>query len=208
MKKVILSAMFIAFIGSAMAQEKKVFSVNEIVWYGCDFTKAKFVGEFDQGMGAMPAKGYDMRTKWIPAWNTLIAKEQKNFDFKKAFEKDNIYYDIEPVTTVNAKMNTDACMANNPGKIEKSNIGDMISKYPAGEKKEGVGCVFIVENFNKSTETAAVYCTFFDISSKKVLLCEKVEGKAMGVGMRNYWAGAIKAIIKTIEKSEWNSWKK
>ncbi len=208
MKNIILSALLIASVSFATAQGKStVFSTNEIVWYGLDFTKAKFVGQFDQGMGAMPAKGYDMKVKWVPQWNSLIAKEPKNFDLRKAMEKENIIYDLEPVNTVNSKMDKDDCMSFNAGKIEKNKIDYMIEAYPRGEQKNGIGCVFIVENFNKNMESASVYVTFFDIASKKVLLCEKMEGKPMGVGMRNYWAGAIKAIIKQIGDSQWSNWK-
>ena len=208
MKKVILSVLLITSIGFAHAQDaKQVFATKEIVWYGLDFTKAKFVGQFDQGMGIGPAKGSDMKSKWISQWNDLIVKEPPHFDFKKAFDVDNIVYDLEPINTVNSKIDADACMVSNPGKIDKKDIGDMIAKYPAGLKKEGVGCVFIVENFDKGTENGSVYVTFFDIKTKKVLLCEKEEGKPVGIGMRNYWAGSVKAIIKQIEK-DWKGWKK
>lgn len=187
---------------------KDVFSTKEIVWYGLDFTKAKFVGQFDQGFGTMPASGTDMRNKWIPEWNALIAKEPQNFDFKESFRKDQVYNDVAPVNEVNSTINVEECMSLNPWKIEKSDIDAMIKKYKAGDKKEGIGLVFIIENFNKSAEVADVYVTFFDIASKKVLLCEKESGKVRGIGMRNYWAGAIKAILKQIDKNDYKNWKK
>ena len=74
-------------------------------------------------------------------------------------------------------------------------------------KKSGIGVAFIIENFNKGTQEATVYVTFFDIATKKVLVCEKMTGKAMGVGMRNYWAGAIKSILKQIDATEYKNWK-
>src|SRR5688572_33366063 len=88
MKK-ILALFLLAGSMSLMAQDKsKVFSSTEMVWYGMDFTKATFVGQFDQGMGAAPANGLDMKNKYIPAWNNLIAGEQKKFDLCRAFRKD------------------------------------------------------------------------------------------------------------------------
>lgn len=197
---------FIASKSMNAQSAKEVFSAKEIVWYGLDFTKAKFVGQFDQGFGAMPATGSDMRNKWIPEWNTLIAKEPQNFDLKESFRKDNVYYDIAPVNEINSTIDVDACMSFNPGKIDKSDIDGMIKKYKGGDKKDGVGLVFIIENFNKGAEMADVYVTFFDIATKKVLVCEKVNGKVKGIGMRNYWAGAIKAILKQIGKTDYKSW--
>jgi len=95
-----------------------------------------------------------------------------------------------------------------PGRIERSAIDGMVKKYSSAEKKDGVGLVFVIENFNKSAQVADVYVTFFDIASKKILLCEKMSGAARGVGMRNYWAGAIKAIIKELGAGTFSSWKK
>lgn len=208
MKKLLsLTVIFIAALGAKAQSAKDAFNATEVVWYGLDFTKAKFVGQFDQGFGAMPATGTDMKNKWIPQWNALIAKEPQNFKIKEAFRKDNVYYDMAPVNEINSKIDVDNCMSFNTGKIEKADIDAMVKKYGAGDKKEGTGLVFIVENFNKGTEMADVYVTFFDIASKKVLFSEKMSGKAMGVGMRNYWAGSIKAILKAIDTTEYKNWK-
>ena len=83
----------------------------------------------------------------------------------------------------------------------------MIKKYSADIKKQGIGVSFIIENFNKGTQEATLFVVFFDIATKKVLVCEKMSGKAMGVGMRNYWAGAIKAILRQIDATEYKNWK-
>lgn len=207
MKKIILFALLFAGVSVTKAQDaKKVFTTTDIVWYGMDFTKAKFVGGFDQIQGAGAVTGTDMRNRWVPGWNTLMLNEPQNFDLRKTFRKDNIYNDINSVTDLNSKLDADKCMTYNEGKIEKSEIEGMVKKY-TGDKKEGVGLVFIIENFNKGTQTANVYVTFFDIGTKKVLLCEKIDGKAVGIGMRNYWAGAIKSVLKQVEKELYNNWK-
>ena len=208
MKKLALSLLLLSGFVFKAQDASKVFSATEIVWFGMDFTKATFVGQFDQGMGAMPATGGDMKNKWIPQWNSLIATEQQNFDFKKALGKDNIYYDITAMNTLNTKINPDGCMDVNPRKIERSAIDGMVKKYSSNDKKEGVGLAFIVENFNKGAQVADIYVTFFDIATKKVLICEKITGAAKGIGMRNYWAGAVKSIIKDLGSGTFKSWKK
>jgi hypothetical protein len=207
MKNLVFGLLLLSGIALKAQDASKVFSATEIVWFGMDFTKAKFVGQFDQGMGAMPATGGDMRNKWIPQWNALIQNEQQNFDIKKALNKESVYYDIATINTLNSKIDPDGCMDVNPGKIEKSSIDAMVKKYASNDKKEGVGLVYIIENFNKGSQVADVYVTFFDIATKKVLICEKISGTAKGIGMRNYWAGAVKAIIKEMGSS-FKSWKK
>lgn len=208
MKKIVLSLLVIASGTFAKAQDaKSALSATEIVWFGLDFTKAKFVGSFDQAAGVAPATGSDMKAKWIPAWNSLIAAEPQHFDFRKSFRKDNVIYDMKSVNELNNKIDVDACMVYNPGKIEKSEIEEMVKKYTGDVKKEGIGLSFIIENFNKTTQMADVHVTFFDIATKKVLICEKLTAKAAGIGMKNYWAGAIKVMLKQIDANEYKNWK-
>jgi len=208
MKKIIaITALFVSSLNiQAQLTAKDVFTKNEIVWYGLDFTKAHFIGQFDQGFGIMPAKGWDMRNKWIPEWNSLIGREPQNFDLRKTFRKDIVQFDLGPVGELTRKMDGDLCMSFNPATISAADIGQMVKLYEGAERKEGVGLVFIVENFNKAEQMATVYVTFFDIATKKVLFSEKVEGKPFGNGLRNYWAGSIKNVLKAAE-SDYKSWK-
>lgn len=202
MKKSILLVMALVSIFSLQAQDAAVIkSAEEIVWFGIDFTKATFVGQFDQGMGMAPATGLDIKNKWIPQWNSLIVNEPQNFDFKKSLKKKSVYNDITTMNELNRNINTEKCMDYNPGKIERTAIDEMVKKYTSATKKEGVGLAFIVENFDKGAQTAGVYVTYFDIKTKKVIKCDKYEGKAVGIGMRNYWAGSIKSIIKQLANS-------
>jgi len=199
MKKGILIIGCLLAIFKLSAQDAGVIkSVEEIVWYGLDFTKATFVGQFDQGMGLAPSTGLDIKNKWIPQWNSLIVNEPQNFDFKKFLKKKSVYNDIVFMNENNKNINVEKCMGVNPGKIERPTIDEMVKKYNSGEKKEGVGLTFIIENFDKGSQMASVYVTYFDIKTKKVIKSDKYEGKALGIGMRNYWAGAIKAIIKQL----------
>ena len=208
MKKIVTLALVVCAMVLRAQDASKVFSSTEMVWFGLDFTKAKFVGQFDQGMGAAPATGSDMKNKFIPEWNGLIVKEPQNFDLRKTFRKDNVFNDISSINELNSKIDVDACMSFNATKIDRATIESMVKNYSSQEKKDGLGLAFIVENFDKGLATAGVYITFFDIASKKVLLSEKVEGKARGVGIRNYWAGAIKEILKKIDADEYKKWKK
>ncbi|MGZ3931675.1 MAG: hypothetical protein ACXVP0_10050, partial [Bacteroidia bacterium] len=147
----------------------------------------------------------DMRNKWIPQWNGLMEKEQQNFDIRKAFKKDNVIYDFKSVNDLNSKVEPDKIMVPNPGQIQKSDLDAMVKNYKLADKKDGVGLVFIVENFNKNAAEATIYVTFFDIATGKVLASQLCSGKAGGVGMRNYWAGAIKHMLK--EMPDLKKWK-
>jgi hypothetical protein len=194
---------------SAQNTAKNVFSTNEIVWYGLSFTEAKMVGQFDQAMGAGIATAAEIRNKWMSAWNGLIIAEPQNYKLKEAFEKESVFYDIGPSEKANQAIKTDNLMAVNPftfADAQKS-VKSAVSKLSGGEKSEGVGVVFVVESFNKNSDEATVYVTVFDIKTKAILITEKIIGKPAGIALRNYWAGAMKHVIKQIHKEYYSKWK-
>jgi hypothetical protein len=69
-----------------------------------------------------------------------------------------------------------------------------------------VGVVFIVSAFNKTQEMAEYYVTFFNMSTKEVLHSERIGGAPSGFGLRNYWAGSVMAVLKSIDKQYEKAW--
>jgi len=185
-----------------------IFSAKEIVFYGLDFSHAKFIGSFDQGMGVAPAKGYELKTKWIPNWNQLVANEQEKYNLKDALQKESIYYDLSPITKKNSEIDPIKLIDFNQVVITDEDISKTVASYEKGNKSEGLALVFIVNYFNKNKKEASVNVVFFDIASKKILLSEVMIGKPAGTSLRNYWAGAIKYIIDDIGSGKYKKWKK
>ena len=115
---------------------------------------------------------------------------------------------MAPVKEDNTKMDKDELIAMNAQKLSKEDAEKVVAGLGTGDKKEGIGMVWVVENFNKPEKTGSYWIVFFDIKTKKVLFSEHAEGKCQGVGMRNFWGGSMKAVIKDIDKDGWASWKK
>lgn len=200
MKKLYLLILCFALGSNLKAQDvKAVFKCKEIIWYGLDFSKAKF-------NLLEPVTMTEVKTKLIPSWNDIIIKEYKNYDLMKTFKKENVHYDLKSVNLINSLINVDSMQGTASSKIDRTTIEGMVSGYGNGDQKQGIGLVFIVESFNKETDKADLYLTFFDIETKKVLFCERVTGNPQGMSLRNYWAGAIKSILHHIEYSEWGKW--
>ena len=210
MKKVVL-ILLLALSFNAFSQNtvKEVFTSNTIVWYGLNFSKAKMIGQFDQAMGAGMASGSDLKNKWIPSWNSIILTEPKNFKIKEAFHKDDVFYDITANEKLNANINAEELMTFNSYKFDDSQktVKDIVAKLRGGEKTEGIGVTFIVESFNKSLDEAVFYVTVFDIKTKNVLIAERIVGKPVGIGLRNFWAGAVKHTLKQITTDYYKMWK-
>jgi hypothetical protein len=202
----VVISMFLGFSKKEF-DTKSIFTSYEIVWYGLDFTKAHCIGNFDEGFEKDTRNTDYLQKVWIPSLNNLIATEQNNFNLKKAFKKQFVYYDLTSINHLNEKLDTQELLNYNETRITQSILKEMIKKYEGSKYKEGIGLAFIVENFNKNSNTGSLYVTFFDIATKKVLMQEYMTGKPAGLGLRNYWAGAVKDILMQIDFFEYYKWK-
>jgi hypothetical protein len=188
---------------------KDVFTKDQIVWFGLDFSKAKMIGAFDQGAGAAPATGSDIKTKYVPGWNRIILNEPDKYDLKKTFRKTEVFKDLSVVEASNSRIDPDNFLTYNDYKFDIPNavIEGILNSYTKGEKTEGIGLVFIVEYFNKADEKASYYVTFFDIATKKILFTQHMTGKAGGIGLRNYWIKTVKDVLDQVDSGAYKSWK-
>lgn len=210
MKKLLLGILALA-TSAVFAQKtaKEFLSSDDMVWYGLNFSQARMVGQFDQGMGAGAVTGSDMKSRWIPSWNGLIVSEPQNFKLGEAFHKTNIFNDLAPTEKQNLAIDADKLMTYNSFTFANpaQTVNDIISSLAGGEKKEGFGVTFVVESFDKTAMMANMYVVVFDIATKKVLISEKVDAAPKGIGLRNFWAGAVKEALKQIGSSKYKTWK-
>ena len=209
MKKIILALMTASALSTAMAQTASdLFTSNDIKvsWLGLDFSHAKFIGSFSQIQDAGELTPSDIKNKYFPGWNQLIIKEQKKYDIAAMLRKENIFYDIDMITDVNSKTPLEDIEANTTPNYTMEDIKKIVRTYPL-EGKSGIGIAFIIESFNKGTEKAIIYFVAINMLTKEVLIYEKFNTQPVGIGIRNYWAGAIYDVIKQINKTYYNNWK-
>jgi hypothetical protein len=195
------------FVGSvANAQSlKSVFSDSQfpIVYLGIDFTKAKLL---DNG------NPNDIRDRLYSSINQLIVNEPKKFDLNAAFRKGNVEHDLTAVTKNYANINLNDIISTNSGdynRLKEADIAAVVKNLDLSGK-EGVGFLFVMEAMKKIDKKgeAAIWVTFIDMKTKKVLMTERIESKAsMAIGFRNYWASTIKRLIDDIEDKKYNEWK-
>lgn len=209
MKKTIVICFIFCLFGAGAQNVKALLEADSAVWFGLDFSKAKFTGSFAQAFGIDPNNGSELVNKWIPEWNSLVLKEPLNFDIGLAIKKPWLHSDIKSVTKINSKIAKDSVYSEVPMgyKIQKPElvIPEMLKNYSSEEKKSGLGCVLIVESFNKAAHTAYIYFVLFDIETKKLIGYKRLMGVPKGFGLRNFWAGAIKDVINQIRTSAYPS---
>lgn len=173
---------------SAIGQDKaKALSLTNCVWFGIDFTSAKFTSVTED-----PAV---IVSQYLNAINTLVLAEPEKFDLKKFFKKSEVTPDIEKVTENNSKIDPKELVINQEHAITPDDVKRIIGRYTNADKN-GTGLIFVAENLNKITQTGSYYVCFFDIASHEIIDCQRMTGKAAGFGFRNYWAGSAYNVMK------------
>lgn len=191
----------VSFMGSLCAQKLDVFESNNMVFYGLDFTFARFTG----GSGlTSPAS---MQDKYMPALNELMIDERKRYDVAQSYKKKNVEYYFYMADAFNADFDVYESYVH--GKVENlsdTEIQTVISKYK-DDKHSGLGLVYLVDEVSHGNNLITIQIVFFDIDSRKVLLVKRARGGMKGFSIRNYYAGGIRQIIKESQEF-YEKWEK
>ena len=203
MKKLILIAgifLVFSFVSKGQYTPADVFKVDNITWYGLDFSNIKLIGS--EGF----TDPYAVKNQFFYSWNNLIITETDKYDLAGFFHKSSVENDLSIVKERNMLPDPDELVINTDYSFGEDEVKKIISEYDITDK-EGIGLVFIMESFNKNKELGYIWVTFFDLETKEVLLFNKMSGKPGGFGIRNYWAKSYYNVMKSIEKKKWKAWK-
>ena len=178
---------------SAFAQSAKdIFEKREIVFLGIDFSQARFIGSGEF------LNHYEIKNKYIPAWNNLILKERDKYDVKKYFRMDDVEHEFDVVRALHDDIDVEEKVINSDYELSEEDIQKAVKEYNFNadnvDTDKKIGLVFIAEYLMKFKEDEDIepigsyWVTFFDTESRKVLLTERMKGEPGGFGFRNYWA--------------------
>ncbi|ACU59355.1 hypothetical protein [Chitinophaga pinensis] len=190
--------------GNSHAQSLKDFFGDEstpLTYLGVDFSATKVEGE--------AATGADIVNKFEPI-NSVIVVESKKYDVAGTFRRASVTNSLDAVKKVNAAVSPDKIKTDAVGDVTKglttADIEKHVKQYDLSGKK-GIGLVFIMDGMSKTNKEAYIYATLIDLSTKKVLLSERITGKAQGFGFRNYWAYTIYKVLNSIDHGRYKEWK-
>jgi hypothetical protein len=184
------------------AQENPVFTSKDMVFYGLDFTKARFTGGF--GLTS-PAT---MQDKYMPALNELMIDERQRYNVAKSYKKKNVEYYFNLADEMNSKTDIyDQYVNEKVESLTDEDVQEVINQYKADDKHSGLGLLYIVDEVDHMRSLITVQITFFDIDSGEIYLQKRARGDMRGFSIRNYYAGGIRQIIKDSEDL-YPKWKK
>lgn len=168
--------------------KKDISAAKEIIFFGYDYSHFKLTEPKRYLEGEIK--------KNIPFWiDYLYTKEDETF-LKRKMNKDKIIFDLKYTTDVYHSLSDNNLVSLNNHTIEIDSIQSIINNYRAVEK-EGIGLTIIVECFNKEKVSTSAYFTFFDISTKKVLMTTHYTtyNHASGLGLSTYWGRAFEGTV-------------
>ena len=207
--KSLLFFIILSFSNLFHAQEAlDLFKVSEhkISWLGIDFSHVKLIGGFTQFSGAGSQSVVDIRDDFFPSWNNLVLAEPDKYDLKGMLRKGEVIYDISMIMNINSTCPVEEMEDQNTPNYTLENIKEFVSLYPI-ESKTGIGILLIAESLNKNAQEAHFHFVAINMSTKEILIHERLRGEPTGFGLKNYWAGSIYRIMKDIRDSHYQKWK-
>jgi hypothetical protein len=175
-----------------------------ITWLALDFTGALFIGDRDKYGSSSDVKFL------IKSWNDLMEREREKYDVGKPLGKPHVENKIDITRNHNDAIDVTEMLTNNPSlyfHLREEDITTIVKSYDF-TGLSGIGLMFNVESFNRFGQQAAIWVTFIDLESKEIMFTERMQEAPGGAGLRNYWAGSVMAVLKKIEKKQFEFWRK
>ncbi len=174
---------------------------KEILWLGIDFSLSKFT-----------RKGFEITQEqlrtYFNEWNQLVIADQKKYDIRMSFRKPIMSYDLSAVTKANKSVRISNILCENIT-IEAVHTDEGICEYLrqlSTPQQHRFALIFIVESFDASCKTGAVWVGLFDTVSHEPVLCEKFLKVPSGFGTKNYWGRIFYNILYDIRSYAYYRW--
>lgn len=212
MIKKILSIVGLALASAFTGQAQTVQDIfgntdYSVTWYGIDYSHSKIVGSLGMFGGNTPVSANELRDSYYPAWNYLILDEPEKYDIAKMIWRQDVIKDVTMVKQLNAEASMDSVEVRITPYYTIREIQKFVAAYPI-ENKSGIGLIFIAESMSKIGAEAYYHVVFFNMSTKEVLLHERLRGTAGGLGIRNYWASSYSKVINYITEEGYKVWRR
>jgi len=203
-----LSFMFIVVLAQpAFSQTLKDFfnsDATTALYLGIDFTKAKLIDDASTDEKDIVARQY-------AGINEGAATDSKKLTLAGAFHKSVMDHDLGPVNKRNLKIDPSQIKSTNTGdfhRLKEEDINALVKGFDF-EGKKGLGILFVMEAMSKTGKAAAIWVTFIDMTTKKMLFTERMEEKVgMGFGFKNYWVIPVKRLLDDIKDDKFKEWQK
>ena len=189
MKKVLLTLLVGMCCLMGNAQNKfNLQDVKSIVNFGVDYSLAKVYGGKDSGY-----------QYWITFadLNELFISKSKTFDIGKRLGIPVEVVSLQAVNEVNKKINPDNILTTDANYLpSEEQIKEAVRKLPILSQEEKYGVVMICLMMNKEEDRGTYQFVVFNTKTREIVEQWTNSGKALGIGLKNYWSLSILNAIK------------
>ena len=191
MKKLLLTLVIGMCCLAGNAQNKFHLSeVKSIVNFGIDYSLAKVFGGKDSGY-----------QYWITYAdiNEFFISKSKTFDIGKRLGIPVEVVSLQAVNEVNKKINPDQIITTDNNYMPtEAEIAEAVKKLPILSQEEKYGIVMVCLFMNKAEDRATYQFVVFNTKTREIIEQWTNSGKALGIGLKNYWSlSVLNAIKKT-----------
>jgi len=196
MKRTLVAFAMFGLLAAGAVRAQVTDNPDALIWCGLDYSRVKMIGttDFNRPNEIFPGM--------LVAWNGLFMKEMLP-ELEKM--SPSLGSDMAAVGAANDKASAKQIEREDGTREEKVNLSHLKEKDIASivrsyklKHDKGLGLVFVMDRLVKVQETGCLYVVFFDVSSRKVLKCERVSEKAFGFGFRNYWFRPVKEAVRKL----------
>lgn len=192
MKKSLIITFTLLCCVLAHAQNKfNLSEVPSLVNYGIDYSLAKVYGGKETG--------YQYWITYADINETFIAKS-KTFDIGKRLGIPVEIVSLQAVNEVNKKINPDQIKTTDADYMPtEAQITEAIRKLPILSQEEKYGIVMLCLFMNKEEDRATYQFVVFNTKTRDIIEQWTNSGKALGIGLKNYWTYSVHNAIKKIK---------
>ena len=192
MKRNLLTVLLFAFCIFGNAQNKfNLSGITSLVNYGIDYSLAKVFGGKESG-----------HQYWVTYAdiNELFISKSKTFDIGKRLGIPVEVVSLQAVNDVNKQINPDHIKTTDNNYMPtEAQIAEAIKKLPILSQEEKYGIVMICLFMNKATDQATYQFVVFNTKTREIVEQWTNTGKALGIGLKNYWSFSVHNAIKKIK---------
>lgn len=165
--------------------------VSSLTFYGIDFTIAKVYGGKDTGHQYW-ATYADI--------NELFIMKPKMYSIEKRLGIPVDVTSLEAVNEANKKINPDHIKTTQPDYLPtEEQITEAVKKLPILSREEKTGLVIVALFLNKEDDRGTYQFVVFNTKTREIIEQWTNSGKALGIGLKNYWGYSVYNAIKKIK---------
>lgn len=192
MKRNLVALFLLVFCLLGNAQNKfNLSGITSLVNYGIDYSLAKVYGGKETGY-----------QYWITYAdiNEMFISKSKTFDIGKRLGIPVEVVSLQAVNEVNKKINPDEIKTTDTNYMPtEAQITEAIRTLPILSQEEKYGIVMLCLFMNKEEDRATYQFVVFNTKTRAIVEQWTNSGKALGIGLKNYWSYSVHNAIKKIK---------